>query len=115
MSQWIWRRLIASDPIFRASCQIEYNNAVIAKAESDISNVEKELLQLKEISSGGGDQALGGSSGSAGTGWLGIGSKSAPKERAQYLFAKMGKALEKVEKLEQENAEQLKVLALGEA
>lgn len=87
---------------------------MIAKAEGDITKVEQELLQLKEISSGGGDQALGGSGGSAGTGWLGIGSRSATKERAQYLFAKMGKALAKVEKLEEQNVEQLQVLAAGE-
>jgi hypothetical protein len=104
--RYAFQRLV-SDPIFAASSQIEYDTAIIAKAESDIQKYETELLQLKEIA---------GSTGSS-TAWsvvtLGLSGKSAAEERAGYLLGKMSKAVEKVEKLEKEVEVCKKALAVG--
>ncbi|KAK4684547.1 U4/U6 small nuclear ribonucleoprotein PRP31, partial [Tremellales sp. Uapishka_1] len=102
---------LVNDPVFKASCQIEYNTALIAKAESDIKTYETELTTLKTITSDGGDSALGVS----GSGWLGMGKQGAIKDRAHWLLGKMGKNVEKLAKLEADNVEQLKVLASGRA
>lgn len=89
--------------------QIEYNTTLIAKAEFDIKNAETELSQLQAIIADGGDQKLGVPDG----GWLGLGKSSAIKDRAKYLLEKMGKGVEKLTKLEQENADMLKMLSTG--
>lgn len=93
--RYAFQRLV-SDPIFAAASQIEYDTAVISKAESDIQKYETELLQLKEIAS-----SIGSS-----TAWnvvtLGLSGKSAAEERAGWLLSKMGKAVDKVAKLEKE-------------
>lgn len=100
---------LVNDPIFKAFYQIEYNTALISSAESTIKSCETELSALKEITANGGDDALGVS------GFLGLGKKSAVKERAKWLLDKMGKSVEKLGKLEAENAEMMKVLASGRA
>lgn len=94
------------DPVFKATCQIEYNSAVIAKAEADIRTYEAELTNLQAITANGGDTALGVEQG----GFLGIGKSSAIRERARALLEKMGKTVDKQGKLEGENAEMMKLL-----
>ncbi|WVQ78611.1 hypothetical protein IAT38_000697 [Cryptococcus sp. DSM 104549] len=105
--RYVFESLI-NDPVFRASCQIEYNTAVIAKAESDIKTYETELTTLKSIATEGGSEALGVSGG-----WLGIGGHSAIRDRGKWLLDKMGKLVEKTGKLEKENEEMVKVLSTG--
>ncbi len=100
-----------ADPVFRASCQIEYNTALIAKAESDIRTHETELTTLKGITTDGGAAALGASEG----GFLGLGKYSAISERARWLLEKMGKSVEKLGVLEKDNAEMMKILGSGRA
>lgn len=89
--------------------QIEYNTTLIASAESTIVKAEAELSQLQAIIADGGDEKLG----VPDSGWLGLGKNSAIKERAKYLLDKMGKGVEKLNKLEAENAEMLKMLSMG--
>ncbi|OCF36360.1 exonuclease [Kwoniella heveanensis BCC8398] len=100
---------LVNDPVFRASCQIEYNAALIAKAEADIRSYETELTTLKGITTEGGSEALG-----VNGGWLTSG-HSAIRDRAKWLLDKMGKGVEKTVKLEKENEEMAKVLASGRA
>ena len=95
-----------ADPVFRASSQIEYNSALIAKAESDIKSYEDELASLKNISTGGGDEALGLSEGMFSV----FGKSTAVKERAKWLLEKMGKSVEKLGLLEKDNGEMMKLL-----
>ena len=97
------------DPVFRATCQIEYNSALIAKAEGDIKTYETELALLKDIMTGEGDSTLG-----LGhlRGWF---KGPAIRDRARSLLEKMGKSLDKLEVLEEENGEMLKVLSSGKA
>ncbi|KJE05169.1 exonuclease [Cryptococcus gattii NT-10] len=99
---------LASDSVFKSSCQIEYNNAIIAKSESDIKTYEQELMNLKNITTEGGSDALGVSGG-----WLGLGGNSAIRDRGKWLLDKMGGLIDKVGKLEKENAEMVKVLSSG--
>lgn len=99
------------DPVFRASSQIEYNSALIAKAETEIRTAEDELSKLQGITANGGDAALGVEQG----GFLGIGKSSAVRERARWLLEKMNKGVEKLGKLEGENAEMLKLMSTGKA
>lgn len=97
------------DEVFAASSRIEYNTAIIAKAESDIQSYETELLRLKEIGSShtsAGETALSGLS-------LGLVGNTATSERAKWLLAKMHKALGKVSRLEKENEASLGLLAGG--
>lgn len=89
--------------------QIEYNTSLIASAESTIKSAEAELSQLQAIIADGGDEKLG----VPNAGWLGLGKASAIKERARYLLDKMGKGVEKLDKLEAENAEMLKMLSMS--
>ncbi|WVQ99031.1 hypothetical protein IAU59_006163 [Kwoniella sp. CBS 9459] len=100
---------LVNDPVFKASCQIEYNAALIAKAEADIRSYETELTALKGITTEGGSEALG-----VNGGWLTSG-HSAIRDRAKWLLDKMGKGVEKTVKLEKENEEMGKVLASGRA
>ncbi|WVR05409.1 hypothetical protein IAU60_002424 [Kwoniella sp. DSM 27419] len=100
---------LVNDSVFRASCQIDYNAALIAKAESDIRNYETELASLKGITTEGGSESLG-----INGAWLGIGGHSAIKDRAKWLLNKMGKGVEKLGKLEKENEEMVKVLSSGQ-
>ena len=102
---------LMSDPVFRASCQIEYNSALIAKAEGDIKTYETELTTLRGITMNGGDAALGVNEG----GFMGLGKSSAVRERARWLLEKMGKSVEKLGVLERENGEMLKMLGSGKA
>ncbi|EIW66338.1 hypothetical protein TREMEDRAFT_40986 [Tremella mesenterica DSM 1558] len=95
---------LVNDPTFRASCQIDYNTALISTAQSTIKSCEEELLTLKDIVSGGEDK-LGLSSG-----FMGLGSGSAVKERARWLLEKMGKSVEQLKVWEAENGEMIKVL-----
>ncbi|WWD16211.1 hypothetical protein CI109_100637 [Kwoniella shandongensis] len=99
---------LVNDPVFKASCQIEYNTALINKAEADIKTYENELTTLKGITTEGGSEALGVSGG-----WLGFGAHSAIRDRAKWLLDKMGKGVEKLGRLEKENEEMGKLLASG--
>ncbi|WVO14164.1 hypothetical protein L204_101795 [Cryptococcus depauperatus] len=76
---------LVNDPIFKASCQIEYNSAVISKAEAEIKAYEAELQSLKDITIAGGSDVLGVSSS-----WIGIGGNNSIKERGKLLLDKMG-------------------------
>lgn len=105
------RQLMRTDPVFRASCQIEYNTVVISQAQDAIKSAENELAMLQGIATNGGDTALGIEQG----GLLGIGKSSAIRDRAKWLLDKMSKNIEKVGKIEAENAEMLKVLSSGAA
>lgn len=98
--------VLTLDPVFRASCQIEYNAALISKAETDIKAYETELTSLRGIMINGGDAALGLNEG----GFLGVGKHSAIRERARWLLEKMGKNVEKLGVLEKENGEMMKLL-----
>lgn len=95
-----------TDPVFRATSQMEYNATLIAKAESEIKAAEAELASLQGITANGGDTALGVPDG----GWLGLGRSSAIKDRARYLLDKMSANVEKLNKLEADNADMLKAL-----
>lgn len=99
------------DPVFNAMLRIEYNNEVIAKSETAIRTYETELSQLKDITTNGGDAALGVNEG----GFMGLGKNSAIRERAKWLLEKMGKNMDKLNSLEKENADMLKVLGSGRA
>ncbi|OXM81077.1 exonuclease [Cryptococcus neoformans Bt63] len=105
--RYVFQALV-NDPVFKSSCQIEYNNAIIAKSESDIKAYEQELMNLKNITTEGGSDALGVSGG-----WLGLGGNSAIRDRGKWLLDKMGGLVDKVGKLEKENAEMVKVLSSG--
>jgi hypothetical protein len=94
--------------VFRATSQIDYNNAVIAKQVTTIQQCEEELQKLKEITTSGGSEALG-----VENGWMGLRRVSAIKERARWLLDKMGAGVEKMNTLEKENAEMVKVLGSG--
>ncbi|ORY30013.1 RNA12 protein-domain-containing protein [Naematelia encephala] len=100
---------LVEDPVFRATCQIDYNTTLIAKAESDIRACEAELASLKDITTNGGDAALGVNEG----GFLGLGKNSAIRERAKWLLEKMGKSVEKLGGLEKENTEMMKILSVS--
>ncbi|KAL7421170.1 mitochondrial escape protein 2 [Cryptotrichosporon argae] len=102
---------LVNDAVFKASCQIDYNTVLLGKAEADIKAVEAELSALKDITADGGDEALGVSRSS----WLGLGKSSAIRDRARWLLEKLQKNVDKVHKLEADNAEQVKVLAAGRA
>lgn len=65
-------------------------------------------MNLKNITTEGGSDALGVSGG-----WLGLGGNSAIKDRGKWLLDKMGGLVDKVGKLEKENAEMVKVLSSG--
>ncbi|GMK54094.1 hypothetical protein CspeluHIS016_0106800 [Cutaneotrichosporon spelunceum] len=95
---------LVDDPVFHAMCQIEYNAAVIKKAEADIAGYEAELAQLKNIASDGDRLNM------ATTGWFGNG--SAVHQRAKYLAESLGACMEKIRKAEAENAEQVKAFAV---
>ena len=84
---------------------------MIAKAETDIRSCETELTDLKNITTQGGDAALGVSEG----GFLGLGKSSAIRERAKWLLEKMGKSVDKLGCLEKDNAEMMKILGSGKA
>ena len=94
------------DPVFKATSQIDYNTALISKAETDIRSCEEELAHLKDISTDGGDAALGINDGR----FLGLGRSSAVRERAKWLLEKMGKSVDKLNGLERDNAEMMKML-----
>ncbi|BEJ12329.1 hypothetical protein CspHIS471_0207890 [Cutaneotrichosporon sp. HIS471] len=91
---------LVDEPIFHAMCQIEYNAAVIKKAEADIAGYEAELAQLKSIASDGDRLNV------ATAGWFGTG--SSVHQRAQYLAESLGKCMDKIRKAEADSAEQLK-------
>lgn len=65
-------------------------------------------MNLKNITTEGGSDALGVSGG-----WLCLGGNSAIKDRGKWLLDKMGGLVDKVGKLEKENAEMVKVLSSG--
>jgi len=46
-------------------------------------------------------------------GFLGLGKMSAIKDRARWLLEKMGKSVDKLNTLEKDNSENVKVLASG--
>ena len=99
---------LITDPVFRATSQIEYNNAVITKTEGEIKNCEEELQKLRDIvMTDGGNDALGV------TANPGLWKSSAVKERAKWLLDKMGKSVEKLNILEKDNAEMVKGLSNG--
>ncbi|RXK35460.1 hypothetical protein M231_07272 [Tremella mesenterica] len=90
-------------PVFRYAFEALVN-ALISTAQSTIKSCEEELLTLKDIVSGGEDK-LGLSSG-----FMGLRSGSAVKERARWLLEKMGKSVEQLKVWEAENGEMIKVL-----
>ena len=90
------RHYIRADPIFRATQDITFNERVIAASESTIKSCEQELLTLKDVDAGTAD-------------WMG--SRTAVRDRMNYLLKKMRTAGDKIEMLEKENARLRKVLS----
>lgn len=94
--------------MFKASSQIEYNNAVITKTDDEIKDYEEELQKLREITANGGAEALG-----VNGEWYSLGTKTAIRDRARWLLDKMGKSVDKLNGLEKDNAEMVKILSSG--
>lgn len=94
--------------MFRASSQIEYNNAVIAKTDGEIKACEEELQKLREITANGGAEALG-----VNGEWYSLSTKTAIRDRAKWLLDKMGKNVDKLNTLESENALMVTILSSG--
>ncbi|KAM0751298.1 hypothetical protein T439DRAFT_313608 [Meredithblackwellia eburnea MCA 4105] len=92
---------LLSDPVFAASVEFQNNAAATSSATADLNSASKALIELTQLFGGNGRWVFGGSS-------------TVPKEievRVSALLAKMREAETKLEKLEQEKAEILKVLA----
>ncbi|KAJ7057027.1 RNA12 protein-domain-containing protein [Mycena amicta] len=96
--KYVFDRLV-SDPIFKATQDIAFNEKLISSYESAIKSCEQELLPLKEI----GLQRH----------WLWGGGNSAASARARYLSSRMHAATAKIEVLEKRNVELKKVLTKG--
>ncbi|KAF8589948.1 exonuclease [Ramaria rubella] len=93
--RYVFQRLL-TDRVFRATQDIAYNELLISGAQSVIQSAESELVMLKDIVSGS---------------WsIGSGVRRA-NNRALYLTDKMQDALQKMKKLERENAGLKKVLS----
>jgi len=93
--KFVFDRLV-QDSIFRATQDIAFNEKVIAASESTVKACENELLTLKDVDAGTAD-------------WWG--SRTAVRERSNYLLKKMRAAEEKVELLEKQNANLKKILS----
>lgn len=93
------------DDVFRASTQIEYNNAAKAKLEALILSLEDELSKLREITQDGGKLGVSDSS------WFGLTKGSAIHQRAKYLLAQMDEAMGKLQAADASNTLQKKVFA----
>ncbi|TFY60118.1 hypothetical protein EVJ58_g5342 [Rhodofomes roseus] len=93
--KYVFERLV-QDPIFRATQDIAFNERVIAASESTVKSCEQELLTLKDVDAGTAD-------------WMG--SRTAVRDRMNYLLKKMRLAGDKIEMLEKQNANLRKVLS----
>lgn len=98
--RYVFQRL-SSDPIFRATQEIAFNEKAIAGAEKIISTCESELTILRDISEQ--ERKMG---------WFGIG-RGASDTRAKFLLEKMRAAEVKVEHLDKVNTDLKKVLKKG--
>lgn len=85
-----------TDHIFRATQDIAFNEKVIAASESTVKACEQELLALKDVDAGTAD-------------WWG--SRTAVRERMNYLLKKMRLAEEKIEALDKQNTSLKKILS----
>ncbi|KAF8831619.1 hypothetical protein HHX47_DHR1000799 [Lentinula edodes] len=85
-----------SDPIFRATQEIEFNNRLVSIAETTIQSCEEELLKLVEIGKNGPST------------WL---TEDPSSRRSRYLLKKMMESERKLEALERKNAELKKTLS----
>ena len=86
--RYVFQRLLA-DRVFQATQDIAYNELLISEAESTIKSAESELVILKDIVSGSWDHSSG---------------TKKVNYRARYLTDKMQNTMERVERLEKENA-----------
>ncbi|PCH38691.1 hypothetical protein WOLCODRAFT_131000 [Wolfiporia cocos MD-104 SS10] len=93
--RYVFERLV-EDSVFRATQDISFNEKIIAASEITVKACEQELLTLKDVDAGTSD-------------WLG--SKTAVRERSNYLLKKMRVAEEKIEALEKQNATLKKTLS----
>ncbi|CCM03851.1 uncharacterized protein FIBRA_06000 [Fibroporia radiculosa] len=93
--KFVFERLV-QDAVFRAIQDIAFNEKIIAASESTVKSCEQELLTLKDVDAGTAD-------------WWG--SRTAVRERSNYLLKKMRLAEEKVELLEKQNANLKKILS----
>lgn len=87
-----------TDPTFRATQNIAFNQRVIAANEGVVKACEDELVTLKEVEAGTSH-------------WWG--SRRAVNQRGEYLLKKMKAAGEKIEALEKQNSSLKKVLSKG--
>jgi hypothetical protein len=85
-----------TDPVFRATQEIAYNEKIISSSEAAIAKYEQELVTLRDIASEEG---------------FGVGSA---KQRRIYLFDKLRAAQEKVTSLDDTNAKLKKILKRGD-
>ncbi|KZT74225.1 hypothetical protein DAEQUDRAFT_761656 [Daedalea quercina L-15889] len=92
--KYVFERLV-QDPIIRATQDIAFNERLIAASESIVKSCEQELLTLKDVDAGTAD-------------WMG--SRTAVRDRMNYLLRKMRLAGDKIEILERENARLKKTL-----
>ncbi|KZT03537.1 uncharacterized protein LAESUDRAFT_761884 [Laetiporus sulphureus 93-53] len=93
--RFVFERLV-QDSVFQASQDIAFNEKVIAASESIVKACEQELLALKDVNAGTSD-------------WWG--SRTAVRDRSNYLLKKMRIAEEKIEALEKQNGNLRKVLS----
>ncbi|OSX64663.1 hypothetical protein POSPLADRAFT_1044153 [Postia placenta MAD-698-R-SB12] len=93
--KYVFERLV-QDHIFRATQDIAFNEKVIAASESTVKACEQELLALKDVDAGTAD-------------WWG--SRTAVRERMNYLLKKMRLAEEKIEALDKQNTSLKKILS----
>ncbi|EMD38659.1 hypothetical protein CERSUDRAFT_49441 [Gelatoporia subvermispora B] len=94
--KYVFERLV-QDPVFCATHDIAFNEKVIASSEAIIKACETELLTLKEVEG-------------VASSWL---NTSAVSRRVSHLMRKMGAAQNKIEDLEQQNADLKKTLSRG--
>jgi hypothetical protein len=94
----------STDPIFRATQDIAFNEKMIASSERTVHACEEELARLEGI------LAL-----ERQEWWkFGLGRKSSSAMRARYLFDKMLYGGKRIETLEKKNAELRKDLGRGD-
>ncbi|KAH9925242.1 RNA12 protein-domain-containing protein [Fomitopsis serialis] len=93
--RYVFERLV-QDPVFRATQDIAFNERIIAASEGTVKSCEQELLTLKDVDAGTAD-------------WMG--SRTAVRDRMNYLLKKMRLAGDKIEMLEKQNANLRKALS----
>ena len=92
------RVIYASDLVFGASQDIDYNKQLITASESTIKACEEELLRLAEIGEHTKSSVFG--------------IERAVSVRTRYLLNVMGEASAKIESLERANVKLKKLLAI---